>query len=87
MSAANKTVKSAKKANEVKTIDQLRLDLVVKQGDLIEAKRGHRLGELTNPRVITTTRKDIARLYTSIRAAEITEFAETNQQTVNKGEI
>lgn len=64
--------KTAVTATEVKTIDQLRIDLAAKQNDLIEAKRGHRMGELTNPRVITTTRKEIARLHTAIRAAELT---------------
>ena len=66
------TSKKTVVANEVKTIDQLRIDLASKQNDLIEAKRGHRMGELTNPRVITTTRKEIARLHTAIRAAEMT---------------
>lgn len=66
------TSKKTVAANEVKTIDQMRIDLVAKQNDLIEAKRGHRMGELTNPRVITTTRKEIARLHTAIRAAEMT---------------
>jgi len=71
-----KTVKATKKAVEVKTIDQLRLDLATKRSDLIEAKRGHKLGELTNPRVITVTRKEIARLHTAIRAAEIASAKE-----------
>ena len=66
------TSKKTVVANEVKTIDQLRIDLASKQNDLIEAKRGHRMGELTNPRVITSTRKEIARLHTAIRAAEMT---------------
>lgn len=74
--AIKKTVKAAKPAVEVKTIDQLRIDLALKQNDLIEAKRGHKLGELTNPRVITVTRKEIARLHTAIRAAEIAEKKE-----------
>lgn len=65
------TKKAVKPAVEVKTIDQLRADLIVKQNDLVEAKRGHRMGELTNPRVITTTRKEIARLHTAIKAAQI----------------
>jgi ribosomal protein L29 len=77
MANDKKTVtKVTKKAVEVKTIDQLRVDLALKQNDLIEAKRGHKLGELTNPRVITVTRKEIARLHTAIRAAEIAEKKE-----------
>lgn len=76
--AANskKSVKKVKEAKEVKTIDQLRTDLATKKNDLIEAKRGHKLGELTNPHVLTTTRKEIARLHTAIRAAELSEIKE-----------
>lgn len=63
--------KTAKPAVEVKTIEQLRTDLAAKQADQIAAKRGHAAGELANPRVLTTTRKEIARLHTAIRAAEL----------------
>jgi ribosomal protein L29 len=72
--AAEKTTKKAapKKAAEVKTIDQLRADLASKTAELIAAKRSHRAGELVNPRVLTVTRKEIARLHTAIRAAELT---------------
>jgi len=65
--------KKTKKAEEVKTVEQLRTDLTAKQTDLLEARRGHAAGELANPRVITATRKEIARLHTAIRAAEIGE--------------
>ena len=65
------TKKTAKAAVEVKTIEQLRTDLAAKQADQIAAKRGHAAGELANPRVLTTTRKEIARLHTAIRAAEL----------------
>ena len=68
--ADKKTTKTTK-ATEVKTIDQLQADLTVKQNDLIEARRGHKLGELTNPRAITVMRKEIARLHTAIRADEL----------------
>lgn len=63
--------KTTKKAEEVKTVEQLRKDLTAKQADLLEARRGHALGELANPRVLTATKKEIARLHTAIRAAEI----------------
>lgn len=71
--AVKKTTKpvAAKKAAEVKTIDQMREELVAKTADLLQAKRGNAAGELTNPRVITVTRKEIARLHTAIRAAQI----------------
>lgn len=73
--AATKTTKkaSAKKADEVKTIDQLRTELQTKLQDQLEAKRSHASGELVNPRVITSIRKDIARLHTAIRALELKE--------------
>jgi ribosomal protein L29 len=63
--------KQVKQAAEVKTVDQLREEVVVKQAELLAARRGLAAGELTNPRVVTHTKKDIARLLTAIRAAEI----------------
>ena len=74
--ATKKVVKTTKEAVEVKTIDQLRVDLVTEKTNLIEAKRGHKLGELTNPRVITVTRKKIASLLTAIRAEQIASAKE-----------
>lgn len=72
MATTKKSTKTAmKKANEVKTIDQLRSDLVTKTADLLQARRGNAAGELTNPRIITVTRKEIARLKFAIRADEI----------------
>ncbi len=65
------TKKATKVAEEVKTVEQLRETLASKHADLIAAKRGHAAGELANPRVLTTTRKEIARLHTAIRAAEL----------------
>ena len=47
--ADKKTTKTAK-ATEVKTIDQLQADLTAKQNDLIEARRGHKLGEFAPTR-------------------------------------
>jgi ribosomal protein L29 len=64
------TTKTAK-AVEVKTIEQLRELLATKQADQIATKRGHAAGEVANPHVLTTTRKEIARLHTAIRAAEL----------------
>ena len=64
--------KTAVKATEVKTVEQLQTELATKQADLIEARRGHAAGELANPRVLTSTKKQIARLLTAIRAAERT---------------
>lgn len=79
--ADSKTAKAktvvTKKATEVKTIDQLRVELVSKIADQLQAKRGNAAGELTNPRIITIIRKEIARLHTAIRAAEIAAQKET----------
>lgn len=74
--ADKKTTKAkptTKKATEVKTIEQLRADLITKNDDLLQARRGNAAGELTNPRVITVTRKEIARLHFAIRAHEIAQ--------------
>lgn len=62
--------KATKQAQEVKTLAQLREDLAAKRAHLVEATRGHRAGELQNPRVLGATRKEIARLLTAINAAE-----------------
>lgn len=62
--------KESKKVEEVKTVAQLHEELALKRKDYLEAKRGHAAGELANPRVLTATRKEIARLLTAIRAAE-----------------
>lgn len=70
--ADKKTVKANKEAVVVKTVAELRVELLAKQTDLIQAKRGNKMGELTNPRVITSLRKEIARLHTAIRADELT---------------
>jgi ribosomal protein L29 len=77
--ADKKTTKKApvKKADEVKTIDQLQAELQTKITDQLEAKRSHASGELVNPRVITSVRKDIARLHTAIRAAELASIKES----------
>ena len=65
--------KKTTKATEVKTIEQLKEELAAKRTDLLAARRGHAAGELANPRVLTSTKKEIARLLTAIRAAEISE--------------
>jgi ribosomal protein L29 len=76
MAITKKTTRINKKAMEVKSLDQLKKDLLTKQNDLVDARRGHRLGELTNPRVITLTKKEIARLNTAIRLTEIIDKKE-----------
>lgn len=70
---ATKSTKTATPAKEVKTLEQLREELTAKQSDLLDSKRSHAAGELVNPRVLTNTRKEIARLHTAIRAAELAE--------------
>ena len=63
--------KTAKSILSAKTLSELKTDLLAKRNDIIEAKRGHKLGELTNPHVITLTRKQIARLQTAITAVNM----------------
>lgn len=72
------TKKIVKQADEVKSIDQLNQELQGKITDQLQAKRSHAAGELVNPRVITHTRKEIARLHTAIRAAELAGQKESN---------
>ncbi len=75
--ADKKTTKAkVAKATEVKTVDQMQLELVAKTADIMQAKRGHAAGELANPRAITALRKEIARLNTAIRAAQLDELKE-----------
>ena len=73
MAEAKKTTKkpAAKKADVVKSVADMQKDLTAKQNDLLESKRSHKGGELVNPRVLRSTRKEIARLHTAIRAAEL----------------
>ena len=70
--ANKKTIKTS----EVKTMEQLSTELSEKQLELLQSRRGSAAGELTNPRVITTARKDIARLLTSIRQLELVKVTE-----------
>lgn len=68
---------NTKQAKVIKSIEELRAELATKRSDLIDAQKGHKLGELTNPRVISTLRREIARIMTVIRLDEI------NQKKVN----
>ena len=69
--------KTIKKAEVVKSLEDLRKDLAAKQNDLLESRKSHRAGELVNPRVLGTTRKEIARLHTAIRAVELASKKES----------
>ena len=70
MAEAKKTTKKtvAKKAPEVKTLEQLREELVKAQQDLTDSRRSHAQGELVNVHVLTTQRKAVARLHTAINS-------------------
>jgi len=50
--------------------DDLEKALVTKTQDLKEATLAHRAGELVNHRVLTETRKEIARINTALRALD-----------------
>ena len=68
---AEKSIKKpAKNAEVVKTVDELKAEVATKRADLLEAKRSLAAGELANPRVLGTYRKDIARLLTEINLKE-----------------
>ena len=71
-SAPKATVKKVeKKVNySAMSIADLNKALVEKHGDLLASKSSLKGGELVNPRVLGTTRKEIARIHTAIRAAE-----------------
>ena len=69
-------IKATKEAKKVLTTAELHTEFLAKTNDYVSAKRGHKMGELTNPRVLTVTRKEIARIKTAIRAAEIAKAKE-----------
>ncbi len=77
MAEAKKTTKKVVKASEVKSLEDLKTDLAAKQNDLLESRKSHRAGELVNPRVLGSIRKEIARLHTAIRAAELASKKES----------
>lgn len=61
-------------AAEVKLTDKasIEAEIATKLNDMHEAKRSLVAGDLLNPRVITHTRRDIARLKTKLRELELT---------------
>lgn len=70
MMAEKTTKKNVKQAEVVKTADELKKDVAAKRADLLEAKRSLAAGELVNPRVLSTYRKEIARMLTQINSKE-----------------
>jgi len=62
---------ASKKAVEVKTLDQLKEELVKLRNNYRESQRSHQMGELVNPRALTVQRKSIARTLTAIKQAEL----------------
>jgi ribosomal protein L29 len=71
---------TVKNANVVKSIDDMRQEVVAKQAELKDHLRSHKLGELVNPRIIQSTKHAIARLKTTIRSSEIAETATINKE-------
>ena len=67
------TKASTKKATEVKTIEQLRDDLVTAQAEHLDSRRSHKAGELVNPHILTVQRKGIARIHTAIKLSAVKE--------------
>lgn len=73
-----KTVKSTKQVTPIadRPLEQLQKDLDTVLVDLHDAKKSHAAGELVNPRVLTMTRREVARLKTAIRARQLTAAKE-----------
>lgn len=71
-----KTPVKQKLAPAPKTLEEIRSEVAVKQKDLLDAKRGHKQGELANVRVLRSLRKDIARLKTAARKLELSSEKE-----------
>lgn len=53
-------------ATEVKNLETLQQELAAKRADLLEVQRGHRAGELANPRILGVYRREIAQILTEI---------------------
>ena len=71
------TKKTVKAVAAPKSLEELRTEVVAKRADQMNSVRSHRAGELVNPRVLGQTRKEIARLETAIRAAELSAQKES----------
>lgn len=56
-----------------RTVEDLQKELQTKRNDLIEARRSNASGELANPKIINSYRKDVARLLTEINARKESE--------------
>ena len=56
-----------------RTVEGLQKELQTKRNDLIEARRSNASGELANPKVINSYRKEVARLLTEINARKESE--------------
>lgn len=78
MAETKKTTKTAapkptkQKATVVtagKSVEELRAELAQLHADHLDSRKSHVQGELINPRVLTTQRKNIARLHTAINSA------------------
>lgn len=69
---AKKPAKTTSKATTFaeQSVEELNAGLIAKRNDMLDYQRSLAAGELTNPRIITTTRKNIARIKTALRAAE-----------------
>ncbi len=62
-----------KQAETVKTAADLQKELAEKQNDLLQAQQSHKAGELANPRVLRSLRRDIARILTALSATNTKE--------------
>lgn len=66
MAEKKTTAKKAAPKKAAVTEKSLQEQLAEKRADMLGYKKSHAAGELVNPRAITATRKDIARIMTKI---------------------
>ena len=62
--------KKATKASEKKSEKTLTQQLADKRNELLQAQKALAAGELVNPRVVRSYRKDIARILTKVNAGK-----------------
>ncbi len=65
--------KKISKDKDIDSIENLNKDLADKKALLIETKLSHRQGELTNTGALIKLRKQIARLKTQLRLAQLAD--------------
>ena len=76
MADAKKTTTKKAAPKLEKSLEQ---QLAEKRADYLELQKSHAAGELVNPRALTATRKDIARLMTKLNLQSTEAEANNNE--------